>query len=554
MLLTNQVLPKRIPLQMRSTFAGLMLAVLSGVLLGLAFPPLDFSWLIWMALVPLLWATMHAPGARVAFAYGLTTAVIFYLITTYPLTSAHSWSGWQSVASETEQTALITQQKRKLFTLWILWPFWAGLFWGISTALLQKLHKTGHWRIAVFAPPIFIFLTEWLRSKTSYNHHWSFLGNAAIDMPGVIQLSALGGVWLISWLVILVNIALLALIPSASRKDWKLAGFIASLFLAVILLGSWQARQIEQVPAGADQLRVAAIQHHHDAYTPEDYSAIGIEIDFLDLMLQVSSGAIGHIDILVLPESIAFAALSIDGTYVEGLPREIQQPLSDWTDSITWIISQGQADLVIALGAETVEGGELYNSMTFWTMEGLEHVYHKRELVPLAEYQPEMLKFFAFSGDVHFSAGKQSTAANIRGQRLGTFICQEVLTPAVIHDSVRNGAEILISGGNDGVFANPAIAEVHAKLARIRAVESGRYIVRAMKTGISAIISPSGRELSRSPSSDAYVVVAQIRRMEHLTFYMRTGNWPIGLALLLVLIGIAEITRLRKSQPGKSPG
>lgn len=529
----------------RKQLTGVTLALLSGLLLGLSFPPADLSWLIWISLVPLLWATLDAPHARSAFAYGLITAVVFYLITTYPLMSAHSWSGWQAAATEAEQTALVSEQKRALLILWLIWPFFAGSFWALSTLALYSLNHSNYWRIAAFFPPLLIVLTEWIRSEISFRHHWSFIGNAALDIPGVLQLSSVGGVWLLSWLVILVNIGLLAVFRRAARprREWKLAGAVVLILGSVVIWGSWHEKQLDRIPEGANQLRVAALQFHSEEYTPADFSSIGIEYSYLDLMLQISTGAIGNIDLLVLPESVAFAALSIDGSSVEGLPKELQAPLQDWEQSIAWIINEGESGLIIALGSETIERSKLFNSMTFWNSDGLQHVYHKQELVPFAEFQPESLKFFSFGQGIRFSPGTQSSVAEVSGWKVGSFICQEVLTPSVIRNSVRNGAQILISGGNDGVFSNLAISEVHAKVARIRAAETGRYIVRAMKTGVSAVISPTGKELSRSPSIDPYISVGSVRPMDSMTLYVRFGDWPIGIAIVLILVGIADYRR-----------
>lgn len=117
---------------------------------------------------------------------------------------------------------------------------------------------------------------------------------------------------------------------------------------------------------------------------------------------------------------------------------------------------------------------------------------------------------------------------------LGGFICQEVLFPSLIRQSVLEGATILVSGGNDGVFANPAVAQVHADAAQIRAVETGRYLVRAMKTGISAIIDPQGREQARSRSSEPALLLGMISPHQGMTPYVRFGDWLLWVAGLVI--------------------
>lgn len=528
--------------------AGWAAAALSGLLLGLAYPPADFSWIIWVALVPLLWAVRRCPRPASAAWLGLVTAVIFYLIVTHPLTSAHAWAGWQSAATPEDHDALVSQQQLRLYILWVLWPFWAGLWWAVSTWLLARLSKRSLWETALLAPPLFIFFTEWLRSNLSYDHHWAFLGNAAIDTPGVLQLGSLGGVWLLSWLVVLVNVGLLGLIRRPKGREWALPGAMATLFLTASAWGVWYSQMLEERWSDHESHRTAAIQYHQSQYSPRHYTVLGIERDYLELMQQVARGDIGKVQLLVLPESIAFATLSLDGSRAEGVPEQLHQRRQDWEEALRQIIDLSEDSLAIILGVDTAQQSLRYNSLTFWTQSGLAHHYHKQNLVPFAEYQPEILRKLGISGQAQFSAGQESAIGDLHGIRIGSFICQEVLTPAVLRRSVLNGAELLVSGGNDGVFANPAIADVHAKLARLRAAESQRFIVRAMKTGISAIISPTGKEISRSPSSDPYIVVGEVSAKKHLTLFSRVGNWPVGLAFLIIFAtGLANSRSLRRS-------
>ena len=103
---------------------------------------------------------------------------------------------------------------------------------------------------------------------------------------------------------------------------------------------------------------------------------------------------------------------------------------------------------------------------------------------------------------------------------------------------MRDGATVLVSGGNDGVFGNPAVVRIHAAVAQLRAVETGRYLVRAMKTGISAIIDPYGREVVRSHSSEPAMLHAQIIPQQTRTLYVQWGDWVVWWAWALMLVGV----------------
>ena len=109
---------------------------------------------------------------------------------------------------------------------------------------------------------------------------------------------------------------------------------------------------------------------------------------------------------------------------------------------------------------------------------------------------------------------------------------------------VRVGVNILISSGDDGIFSNPAVARINAHAARLGAIETGRYIVRAMKSGISAVISPDGQLVTYAEIGLDKVLVNLICISNRVTFYVRNGDWVIGL-LSLVLGGII-LTKIYK--------
>lgn len=522
----------------RRLTAGLLPGALSGVLLGLAHPPADLPWLIWVALVPLLWAVQRQPRGLQAFVPGLAAGFLLFLITIHPATSAHLWSGWQTAATPEEHGAMLNRQYVVLNLVWAVLSLWGALFWGVCTLILSRLAQGSLWRLALLAPPMFIILTEWLRSLTTFDYQWAFLGNAALHLDGVLQLSALGGVWLLSWLAVLVNVGILALLflPKCPRQ-WPLPAGVAALFLVAILCGSWYAGSTESQWKNKASIAVAGIQYHkpRSETTPQDFTPLGFEKAYLELMRQIARGEAGEIELLVLPESIAFGALSLDGTKVSGLPEHLQWPRAKWSETVIDVIDLSDQNLSIILGVNTVADRALRNSMVFWTSDGIQNVYHKQRPVPLAEYQPAFLELLGIQGKSQYQAGESSQIGMIHGTPIGAFICQEVLTAEVTRRSVRDGAGLLVSGGNDGVFRNPAFAEVHAHLARLRAVETGRYVIRVMKTGISAIISPTGAEISRSPSSEPYVVVNRAHALDHETPYVRFGNWPVGLAGLILV-------------------
>lgn len=516
--------------------------VVSGLLLALSYPPLEWSWLVWIALVPLLWA-MHSNGSsRTVFFAGFATGLAFYLISLFPLTSGHEWTGWMVESGPEARQALIERQTIILKILWVVLAAWGAVFWGVFAWLSARLSKGSPVRLSMLAPPLVILITEWLRSVTTWDYQWAFIGNAAIPFEPVLQLSALGGVWLMTWFVVLVNVGIFALLKGGHRQARRaIPSAIAAVVLLVMLGGQLRVASFEsRLQDRDDGFLAAAVQFYQKKTTVEDYASFGLENAYLEILVQLMQGAVGEVELIVLPESVAIGTLSLDGSVASGIPEQRHWSLDHWNQAVNWILEQGETDPTIVIGLDTVEAGRLHNSLGVWEREGLLGVYHKQRLVPFGEYQPSVFRFFGVRGRTQYAAGGDSSTTSVTSVKVGHFVCQEVLIPSVIRHSVKDGAELLVSGGNDGVFSNGTVAQIHARLARLRAVESGRFVVRSMRTGISAIISPVGREVARSQKDEPYVAVAEVYPFGARTPYVRLGDWPLVGGFLVLLISLTS--------------
>jgi len=521
----------------RSLLACLALAALSGVLMGVAYPPFEIDWLIWIALVPLLWVIRREKRNLHLFLAGFVSGLAFYLFINQPLTSAGGWTGWVVDAAPGAREEIIDRQYVALKLLWLVLSAWCGLFWGTFSLALARIAKGSLYRMALVAPPVAIVVCEWLRSITTWDYQWGFLGNAAVAFAPVAQIGALGGVWLLSWLVVLVNVGILSAFALFEKpRDWPLPAVILAVLISIIVGGQWRIGAVEKELSELDEgLDVAAIQFIQDKTLRSNYTSLGLERAYLEVMRLVARGDTGKIDLIVLPESVAVGALSIDGSTIPEVSGQIQWPVRDWQQAISWVMEQSREDVDIIIGLDTVSGGKLHNSLVFWDEGKIHNTYHKQRLVPFSEYQPKILGLLGIRGRMQYTPGDGSRLASLHGIKIGGFICQEVQIPSVLRQSVRDGAELLVSGGNDGVFGNPAVARIHANMAQLRAIESGRFMVRAMKTGVSAIISPTGREISRSDTSNSTVVVDTVHALRGSTVFIKFGNWPIVLALAMLL-------------------
>ncbi len=516
----------------------LVFALFSGLLLGCAFPPVGWDWLVWVGLVPLLLVVHRADHPRRAFWLGWLAGCTFFLIVLHPLVSVESWVGWVQ-ETRTAMHGRLSRQWWFMHGIWLAFSVWCALIWGLWAALLRQWGR-GRWTRVITAVALWIVLPEWLRARTTFGFEWAFLGNACAHWPAVCQVAALGGVALLSGLVVLVNVGLAAFVSSRrAERGWWVVPVFALECLAIIWL--WGSTMLDAAVSSARPISVALLQYHQPSVArEEDYSSLGLIRGYEPL----ARNAIQHgAQIIVLSESAMRGVVSLDGSPSPSRPPNRTYTLASW-NSLVQSLLQG-SDAVAIIGINAAANAHDYNSMGAWTARGPIGWYHKRRLVPFAEYRPSGWGTWVIRSDSLDVPGQGSQLWQFPGMTVGTFICQEVLFGNLMRESVLDGAELLVSGGNDGVFANPAVAKVHEDAAQLRAVETGRYIVRAMKTGISAVIDPTGREVVRSQMNAPALLFARASPRSVITPYVWFGDWMVCLSALLAFL-IAGFQRRRR--------
>jgi apolipoprotein N-acyltransferase len=142
-----------------------------------------------------------------------------------------------------------------------------------------------------------------------------------------------------------------------------------------------------------------------------------------------------------------------------------------------------------------------YNSLVLFTNGKPVAYYHKRKLVPFAEYSPLGLDLPLV---MPFTAGVREQYFSVAGVNVTGLMCSEVSDATILIDNVG----IIISPSNDSVFASDAIALIHHRMARMRALEANAYLLRASKGGISSVIEPNGDVLAETHGD--YILVADI--------------------------------------------
>lgn len=503
-------------------------AILAGALCACAFAPIRWHALIWIGLVPLILVITRNP--RCASRWGAVAGFVFFLITLHPLVSAYSWIGWAQ-ESEMDFQARMLRQWWLTHALWVLFALWGAIFWGAWASLTMRLSGSRPWRLALVAPSLWILIPEWLRATSTFDVTWSVFGYATVELLAIRQLAALGGLYLLSALIVLINVAIAHLISQRGRRRWTLLIAAAGVWFAV---WSWGTASAHRPLTGSTPIAAAVLQHHQADYTTKDFTEWGFDRHYLPLIRDALQR---RAQVLVIPETVIVGAVSLDGSASQTKTPDFQFPLDVWDAKIrSWLAG---TDTILLISLDTIEREADHSTVVAWTQRGIAGTYHKRHLVPFSEYSPWGLRRWLLHGRSQYSPGIGSQIIHVHDLTFGGFICQEVMLPQLTRHSVLDGASLLVTGGNDGVFVDPAVARVNAQMAQLRAVETGRYMLRAMKTGISAIIDPHGAEVARSRFDEPVTLFATISPQRTLTPYVKYGDWILWLAALIVAFLVA---------------
>lgn len=450
------------------------LAVLfSGVAFMLAFPLPDLGFVAWVALVPLFVAAHHR-SPRTAFWLGYVWGVV-----------AYGGVLWWTTAFGPAVWAL-------LVLLGAAFPALAML----ATAWVERDHD---------GPLIFLWVpliwtaVEFLRSQGPLGFPWALLGATQHQSLAVIQIASVTGIYGVSFLVALVNAALYVLLT----RRVIIAPIIGTglLVLGAVLWGTIALRQ-PTLPGTVAALTAAVVQPNLGLRTRESPDLIRHDFAVLDALTQTA--ALRGATLVVWPETAA--------------PTDILDNPATLATIRSWV----QRDR-ISLIASSLEGGRANSAFAFAPSGKLTGRYDKMRLVPFAEF-----------GE---SAGRGRGVLATPDTRIGMAICFESIFPGIARRAVRQGATLLAVITNDAWFDGRTAPAQHAALAPFRAVEEGRYLLRAANSGISAVIDPRGRTLAELPLGARGVLTARVAPRSDLTPYARFGD-AFGWASVLFAVGL----------------
>jgi apolipoprotein N-acyltransferase len=403
--------------------------------------------------------------------------------------------------------------------IWLADSLWFALRYALYAVLYALVRRRG-WPVAVAALPALI-VVEWLYPLLFPVH----LGHALAERTTVIQMAALGGPLLLTAFAALLNVAVFDTWRWRRGERARPLGIWGAAGLAVVLAtgyGTVRMARLARDIATAPTLRVGIVQgnlgvQEKGAQAERDHRR------YLEQTRALLAG--GAVDLVVWPETV----------YMRG----VRGPLP-----ISGELIRADLRVPLLLGAALVRtdsGRRLtYNSALLIAADGvIREAYDKNLLIPFTEYVP-LASALPFLGErvataSHFAAAADVPALSLGPARIATPICYEAVRPAFVRRMVREGkANLLVTLANDAWFGDSQGPWLHLVMARQRAVEHRRYLVRATNSGVSAVIDPMGREVARSGLLTRENLRATVALLDDLTTYARWGDWPAWISLLIL--------------------
>ena len=410
-----------------------------------------------------------------------------------------------------------------------------AVVWGVLTGgftwTVNRIARRGV-VLACLAAPFAWVTFEFARAHLpEIGFPWNLLGYSAAANPALLQLSAITGIYGLSFLIAASN-ALLAWADAAKSVSVKnrlaILAAAAAVILAVMFLG------VKFVPNAKATHFARAVQPNFpevDAYPANWFATHKEDMDELDeLSLEPSAH---HSDLIIWPEAPAPFSWQ-DNQFSKRASRlAIRAGHPFLAGVIEWKMEKFPSGHV---------GQAPYNSALLVDPQGQEvFVYDKRHLVPFGEYEPFPLihrVVQSVSGEVGgFHAGNVAEIGTLPGgYKFGAFICYEAIFPGEVRQFAAHGANLLINISNDGWFGKSAAAVQHLHMARVRAVENRRWLLRVTNSGITAAIDPYGKTYENIPRDVRGGVDLPYDFRADSTFYTRFGDWFAWMCVLVSVI------------------
>lgn len=473
-------------------------SVLTALLLAALFPPLNWAVLAPLAPAPLLFALAHEPRAGRRFLAGWASGALYWILVCFWIRDVlASYGGLNGPLS---------------WLALLLFALAKGLHLAFFATLAGPLMRRW-WAI----PAAAALWTGIERTHGPLGFAWLVLGNAGIGMDTPMRLAPWVGVYGLSFVFAMIAAAVAALLLRRRRAElaWLLP--LAALWW----LPPLERRSVYDREAVALQPNVSA----------------DLSWDEPTLRETTRRLAFRTLEAALDPRRPPAALL---------LWPEVPAPFYYYDDAqfrreATETARLAHAPFLFGTVAYTARHEPLNSAVLLDASGRLAGRYDKARLVPFGEFVPAgfrwIRKISSEAGD--YAAGEGVKILQAGEHSLGVFICYESAFPDYVRQFAAQGAEVLVNLTNDGYFGRSAARAQHLLLARMRAAENRRWLLRASNDGMTASIDPSGQVWAQMPEKELRAGRLPFRYLSTRTFYTRHGDWFAWLCLAAGLAAFA---------------
>ncbi|MBI5476305.1 MAG: apolipoprotein N-acyltransferase [Ignavibacteriales bacterium] len=534
---------------------SITLSIISGVLLGISYPPFQLGFLAYFSLVPLLVALDDLKTHYQVFKCSTIAFFIFSVITLY-------WVGAFNIAKD--RYLLVTG-----IALFVVTPVWFYLAVRMFFFVRKGFGKT----ISMIAFPFIWVGWEYMLTKIEIGFPWLTIGHTQSYDLTAIQFASYTGVFGVSFWIIILNVLLFYLIQMIISKKFGflyakaivLIILIVSLIILPRIYGSMIFNDtLKPSNSDVEKIKIGVIQPNINPYE-KWYGNVDKQIGVLQSLS--SSAAKENVDLLLWPETAVPLYLLFPTNYT------YFNKIKDQVDSINIHLLTGMTDwalypdsIIPPRSSKHIENGQRYdifNSAILLEPHNVKYQkYDKMILVPFAERIPwvEELSFLNLDvlrwnfGTSGYGIGRDTTVfsfcpKNMTDVKFSIMICFESVFPEFVSRFVQKGSQFLVVITNDNWWGKTSGPYQHLQFDIFRAIENRRWLVRCNNGGVSSIIDQYGNMRQSTEIGVATTLTGFLELNDEKTFYTLhgdyVGKWSSYIAALILIAAMINKLRIR---------
>ncbi len=502
---------------LREKMAEYFYPVVSAILLVLSFPTTGFFFFAWVAFVPLMLA-LWSRSPRQAFSAGYIFGLIYFFGTLYWIYhSINHFGGVPFLAS---------------LSIVVVLCLYLSLYPAIFCVLFIQMIRKTKLPVLFIAPVLWVVL-EFVRSYALTGFPWSSVGYSQYKFLHSIQIADITGIYGVSFLVLMVNGALVDVVLLKRRVrqmplfpvSYTFGGLSAVLVIAALTLGYGHWRLGQQRNGSLVNISVVQGNIEQDKKWEPAF-----QNEVLNTYFTLSREAAGTSPQLIIwPETAVPFMFDYDKLNTGKLLGFQKELGTDLLFGSVLVKEHSQSKTLLTNSAVLLdkEGKNIYE-------------YDKIHLVPFGEYVPlRSLLFFIdklVAGIGDYVSGEEYARAETEFGSFGTMICYEIIFPGLVRKFYTDGGDFIVTITNDAWFGKTAGPYQHFSMAVFRAIENRKPVIRAANTGISGFIDSNGRILSESPLFQRFVLSERVKTDRTLTFYTKYGDLFSYLCIVISIV------------------